>query len=271
MFCFVDGPFMSSRVLLIYSCFVWVMCSWASFYVGKLTYNYTPAVFKVILFVLIGIQIYFVFWLVITRKSALHISNELNQLIQESSKLQLGFNECFTPFLPLAIILPMKQVLNYKYFKMLPPLIILDLFQTFTVIFTHGMIYTWILCCEKLYFNINNNIKLNSRRPTVNKLRFLMAQSLDIEALIYFISKSCGIPYLIMAVFTISIDIIYSSDSLYLVTPTSHQTGWKYLQDLMNFLSWNYSLYTMTCVCYRSHKLNIQVSLQGDLSLTVKN
>ncbi|XP_054258231.1 uncharacterized protein LOC128983093 [Macrosteles quadrilineatus] len=63
-----------------------------------------------------------------------------------------------------------------------------------------------------------------------------------------------------MSIVTISVDVIYSNAALSdVLADPSDVNGLQFLRLLSSFVTWNYPLYIMACVCYRSHQLSNQV------------
>lgn len=255
-----DSAFTTSWVLLIYSYLLWLICTLVSIQTGRKFYSCDRHMVSIVMVFVLSIQMYFIFWLVMARMSIHLIFNKFSHLILDHQQLFLNSIECYTPYFPMMVFLPSKIFFNFKQMTLSPFLTFLDIFQSFGMLFTNGLIYTWILSAEKFCFAIDQQIRLISRKPSVASLGLLMTKYLEIESFIHLMSKSCGIPYLTMSIVTISVDVMYSNAALsdVLADPLDVD-GLQFLRLLSSFVTWNYPLYIMACVCYRSHQLSNQV------------
>lgn len=182
----------------------------------------------------------------------------LNQIVKLTRKirhLDLNRSEFFYPYIPV-IIISMKMIFGFKWFFGMSTFSVLSVVYILIKVSLDVMLYTWLLCVEKIIIKINRRIRNNSLLLTVRQLQPLMLYFFDVQDFIFFISESVGLPHLILTVNTLIANILYIHKYLPNFVESFRRLNIGTVIETIYLIEWQLRVYTFLMFCYRSQRIN---------------
>lgn len=250
---FSDGPFEASPLRCYYSFFVCILynsiCVYFSLYFISNHYFFYPMAY-----IISDITLSFIFFTFSINKRYAQALNQIFKLTRRIRRLDFKRFDLFKPHIPV-IIISMKVIINYEVFLGLPSFSVLNIVGILIKDSLDGLLYTWLLCVEKIINKINRHVRNNSLLLTVRQLQPLMIYFFDVQDFVFFISESVGLPHLILIINTLIANTLYIHSFLPNLVESLRQLNMDTVKQLIYLTEWQFRVYTFLLICNRSQRI----------------